>query len=55
VHGYKGEDVLTDVEGSETIRNMATNMAFMIKVIKAGAEQFGKPDVKHTQFFNFIR
>ena len=55
VHGYKGEDVLADVEGAETIRNMATNMAFMIKSIKAGKEQFGKPDVKHTQFMNFIR
>lgn len=55
VHGYRGEDVLADVEGSETICNMATNMAFMIKSIKAGAEQFGKPDVKHTQFMNFIR
>ena len=55
VHGYKGEDVLADVEGAETIRNMATNMAFMIKSIKAGTEQFGKPDVRHTQFMNFIR
>jgi len=55
VHGYKDEDVLADVEGAETIRNMATNMAFMIKSIRAGAERFGKPDVKHTQFMNFIR
>ena len=55
VHGYKGEDVLADVEGCETIRNMAANMAFMIKSIRAGKEHFGKPDVKHTQFFNFIR
>jgi multimeric flavodoxin WrbA len=55
VHGYKGEDVLADVEGCETMRNMARNMAFMIKSIRAGAEQFGKPDAKHTQFMNFIR
>ena len=39
----------------QIMRNMATNMAFMIKSIRAGKEQFGKPDVKHTQFFNFIR
>lgn len=55
VHGYKGEDVLADVEGTETIRNMATNMAFMLKSIQAGREQFGQPDVRHTQFMNFIR
>ncbi len=55
VHGYKAEDVLADVEGVETIRNMATNMAFLIKSILAGKEQIGKPDVKHTQYMNFIR
>lgn len=55
VHGYQAEDVMADVEGVETIRNMAVNMAFMIKAIQAGREQFGKPDVKHTQFMNFIR
>ena len=55
VHGYTAEDVLADVEGVETMRNLATNMAFMIKSLKAGTEQIGKPDVKHTQFMNFIR
>ena len=55
VHGYTGEDVLTDAEGVETVRNMATNMVFLMKSIQAGKEQFGKPDVKHTQFVNFIR
>ncbi len=55
VHGYRGEDVLADVEGVETIRNLATNMAFLIKSIQAGKEQIGKPDVRHTQFMNFIR
>ncbi|MBR0407777.1 MAG: flavodoxin family protein [Clostridia bacterium] len=55
VHGYRAEDVMADVEGVETIRNMATNMVFLLKSIQAGKEQFGKPDVRHTQFMNFIR
>ena len=55
VHGYTGEDVLADVEGCQTIRNMAANMAFMIKSIQAGKAQFGKPEIQHTQFMNFIR
>ena len=55
VHGYRGEDVMNDVEGVETIRNMATNMAFLIKSIQLGKDQIGKPDVQHTQFMNFIR
>ena len=43
VHGYTGEDVLTDAEGVETVRNMATNMVFLMKSIQAGKEQFGMP------------
>lgn len=55
VHGYAGEDVMADVEGVETIRNLATNMAYMIKSLRLGREQIGQPDVRHTQFLNFIR
>ena len=55
VHGFAGEDVLADAEGVETIRNMAANMAFMIKSIRAGREQFEKPANRHTQFTHFIR
>ena len=55
VHGSKGEDVLADAEGVETMRNLARNMAFLIKAIRAGTERFGKPDARHTQFTNFIR
>ena len=55
VHGNNGEDVLQDVEGVETIRNMAANMAFLIRSIQAGKEQIGKPEVRHTQYMNFIR
>jgi multimeric flavodoxin WrbA len=55
VHGFTGEDVLKDEEGVETIRNMAANMAFMIKAIRAGAERFGKPDTKHDHYTHFIR
>ena len=54
VHGYDAQDVM-DIEGVETIRNMAKNMAFMIKALRMGEEQLGKPDVQHTQFLDFIR
>ncbi|MBR1456450.1 MAG: flavodoxin family protein [Oscillospiraceae bacterium] len=55
VHGYNEADVLADAEGVETIRNMATNMVFLLQSIRLGKEQIGKPDVQHTQFTNFIR
>jgi len=55
VHGAKGEDVYKDEEGLQTIRNLAVNMAFMIKSIKAGEETFGKPQIEYGTFTNFIR
>ena len=36
VHGRKAEDVEKDLEGLQTMRNLAKNMAFMIKSIKMG-------------------
>ena len=55
VHGNSGEEMLRDTEGVETVKNMALNMAFLIRSIQAGKDQFGKPDVRHTQYMNFIR
>ena len=55
VHGNNGEEVLKDEEGLQTIRNLATNMAFMIKAIKAGQETYGKPEMKHEVWTNFVR
>ena len=55
VHGYTAEDVYADVEGVETIRNMAKNMAFLIKAIRDGRENIGQPETPHNNFFNFIR
>lgn len=55
VHGYTAEDVYADVEGVETIQNMAKNMAFLIKSIRDGRENIGQPETPHNNFMNFIR
>lgn len=55
VHGYTAEDVYADVEGVETIQNMAKNMAFLIKSIRDGRENIGQPETPHKNFFNFMR
>ncbi len=55
VHGSTGEDIYKDEEGLQTVRNLARNMAFMIKAIKAGQETYGKPDMQHRVWTNFIR
>ena len=55
VHGYTAEDVYADEEGVETVRNLAQNMIFLMRSIRAGKEQFGKPEVKHQKFTHFVR
>ena len=55
VHGYGPEDVYADLEGVQTIQNMARNMAFLIKAIRAGEESIGKPEKVREHYFNFIR
>ena len=53
VHGFTGEDVYKDVEGMRTIRNLANNMAFMIKAIDAKRDEI--PAVERGEMFNFVR
>ncbi len=55
VHGHTGEEVLKDEEGMQTVRNLARNMAFMIRAIKAGQEAYGKPVMEEDALTNFIR
>ena len=55
VHGFKGEDVLKDEEGVQTVRNMAANMAFMIKAIAAEKARGGLPEISREHFTSFFR
>lgn len=43
VHGFTAEDVKKDLEGLQTMRNLARNMAFMIKAFAAEKENGGYP------------
>lgn len=43
VHGFTAEDVRKDLEGLQTMRNLARNMSFMIKAFAARKEAFGLP------------
>ncbi|MCR4852268.1 MAG: flavodoxin family protein [Prevotella sp.] len=45
-HGTSPGEVLQDEEGMQTMRQLALNMAFMIKSIRLGIEQFGSPKIK---------
>lgn len=45
-HGFTPEDVQKDLEGLQTMRNLARNMAFMIKAFKDAKEKYGLPEVE---------
>lgn len=55
VHGYTGEDVRRDIEGVQTIRNMARNMAFMMRAIAAEKDANGLPVTPKVDQYNFVR
>ena len=53
VHGFTAEDVKKDLEGLQTMRNLARNMSFMIKAIADAKEKYGLPEVEHHYFTSF--
>ncbi len=55
VHGTAPGEAAQDLEGLQTVRTMARNMAFLIKSIALGKEKFGLPEKEPRQGTNFIR
>lgn len=53
VHGFTSEDVKKDLEGLQTMRNLARNMSFMIKAFADAKEKYGEPEVERTAFTSF--
>ncbi len=53
VHGFTAEDVKKDLEGLQTMRNLARNMAFLIRAIADAKERYGLPTVEHSLFTSF--
>ena len=53
VHGFTAEDVDADLEGLQTMRNLARNTAFLIKAIRAQKEKDGLPQQEKDKFTNF--
>lgn len=45
-HGTDPGEVTQDLEGMQTMRQLALNMAFLIKSIRLGMEKFGSPKIK---------
>ena len=53
VHGFTAEDVAKDLEGLQTMRNLAKSMSFLIKVISDGKEKYGCPEPERVVFTSF--
>lgn len=55
VHGRTADDVEHDLEGLQTMRTLARNMAFLLKAIAVGKEQMPLPPVEPKTPTHFIR
>lgn len=55
VYGGSADEVRQDAEGLQTMRTLGRNMAFMMKCIQLGKEQFGLPQKETPTFTNFHR
>lgn len=53
VHGFSASDVEADLEGLQTMRNLARNMAFMVKAIRDRKKVEGIPEQERGIFTNF--
>ncbi|MCR4685910.1 MAG: flavodoxin family protein [Lachnospiraceae bacterium] len=53
VHGFTAEDVKKDLEGLQTMRNLARNMIFMIRAFADAKEKYGYPQVESGCFTSF--
>ena len=53
VHGFTAEDVKKDLEGLQTMRNLARSMSFMIKAFSDAIEKYGYPALEQGTFTNF--
>ena len=54
VHGGAPGQAAEDLEGMQTMRTLARNMAFLMKAIQLGKEQFGLPEKEPHAWTNFI-
>ena len=55
IHGGAPGQAEEDAEGLQTMRTLARNMAFLMKSIQLGKEQFGLPEKEKHAWTNFIR
>ncbi len=53
IHGMTAEDAKKDLEGLQTMRNLARNMVFMMKAVADAKEKYGLPEQEMNNRTNF--
>ncbi|HBZ02358.1 MAG TPA: flavodoxin family protein [Lachnospiraceae bacterium] len=53
VHGFTAEDVKKDLEGLQTMRNLARNMTFLIRAIADAKNKYNLPVQEREMFTSF--
>ena len=55
IHGRVPGEALSDPEGLQTMRLLATNMVFLMRSIALGKEKYGLPEKEQKIYTHFIR
>ena len=55
IHGGAPGEAAEDLEGMMVVRQLARNMAFLMKSIALGKEKYGMPEKEPPAYTNFIR
>ena len=55
IHGNNAQEAAGDLEGLQSMRTLASNMAFLIKSIAKRKKKYGLPEREEIQRTNFIR
>lgn len=56
IHGFSAEEAKQDLEGLQTMRTLAKNMAWLLKAVEAGdRDGLERPTQEEKTFTNFIR
>ena len=53
IHGFTAEDAKKDIEGLQTMRNIAKNMSFMIRAIENEKSKSGYPKLDLGAYTSF--
>jgi len=54
IHGFSAENAKKDLEGLQTMRNLARNMSFMIRALDQAKKTEGCPQMERAAFTNFM-